>query len=71
MDGGKQPPFRFARSSSQRLSVFCECLESRKKRVMGFEPTTFSLATRCSTTELHPQNGLPDTLCPAVLPSLS
>lgn len=21
---------------------------------MGFEPTTFSLATRCSTAELHP-----------------
>ena len=25
------------------------------ERVMGFEPTTFSLATRHSTTELHPQ----------------
>ena len=23
---------------------------------MGFEPTTFSLARRRSTTELHPQN---------------
>ena len=25
---------------------------------MGFEPTTFSLARRRSTTELHPQAGL-------------
>ena len=28
--------------------------KKRKKRVMGLEPTTFSLATRRSTTELHP-----------------
>jgi hypothetical protein len=25
------------------------------ERMMGFEPTTFSLATRSSTTELHPR----------------
>ncbi len=27
-----------------------------KKRAMGFEPTTFALARRHSTTELHPLN---------------
>ena len=29
--------------------------ERRLERVKGFEPSTFSLATRCSTTELHPR----------------
>ncbi len=28
---------------------------NKKKRVMGIEPTTTTLATWCSTTELHPQ----------------
>ncbi len=28
----------------------------KKKRAMGFEPTTFALARRHSTTELHPLN---------------
>ena len=28
---------------------------NKTKRAMGFEPTTFSLARRRSTTELHPQ----------------
>ena len=27
------------------------------ERVMGFEPTTTSLGSWCSTPELHPQNG--------------
>lgn len=26
------------------------------ERMMGLEPTVFALATRCSTTELHPRN---------------
>ena len=29
-------------------------IENRMERVMGLEPTTISLATRCSTTELRP-----------------
>jgi hypothetical protein len=28
---------------------------NKTERAMGFEPTTFSLARRRSTTELHPQ----------------
>ena len=33
---------------------WCEGLFLKVERVMRFELTTFSLATRCSTTELHP-----------------
>lgn|GEM_PF-4108476 len=32
----------------------------KKKRVKGFEPSTSTLATWCSTTELHPQVRLDD-----------
>ena len=34
----------------------------RQERVMGLEPTTTSLATRYSTTELHPQSALCSTI---------
>ena len=30
---------------------------------MGIEPTTTTLATLCSTTELHPQAGPPQRAC--------
>ena len=39
-------------------------LQSSSERAMGFEPTTFSLARRRSTTEPRPQFGLlPDREC--------
>ena len=44
-----------------RMSYYLSALarlkkDQKNKRAMGLEPTTFSLATRRSTTELRPRN---------------
>ena len=41
----------------ETIAVFSSLL-GRKERVMGLEPTTAALATRRSTTELHPRCAL-------------
>jgi hypothetical protein len=34
------------------------CLATNSVEMAGFEPATFALQTRCSPTELHPQDFL-------------
>jgi hypothetical protein len=53
----------------QLPGIETNAFEITKERAMGFEPTTFSLARRRSTTELHPQNS--PTSCPKSLSSTS
>ena len=40
--------------ATKKALRWCVGLFLKVERVMRFELTTFSLATRCSTTELHP-----------------
>ena len=46
-----------ARPATSRLDSWFGVPQIRRERVMGLEPTTTSLATRYSTTELHPRVG--------------
>jgi hypothetical protein len=46
----------FLKSRKEKASESCNSEALHFKRVMGFEPTTSTLARLRSTTELHPQN---------------